>query len=171
MFSICKKKIWEKNFDNVNVYYYICKMGIDIIKSITILLDRCFECGTIGPLDFHHVVPTSKGGTQMIPLCLLCHSKVHGEHMLTIRTLAKESRNRKIKENKEKGIKTGFGRKVGAVETMEKFLSKPKNIEIVDLLKQGDNTVRSIVEKTSSSLGTVMKLKKIVEDKDTPVLP
>jgi hypothetical protein len=91
--------------------------------------------------------------------------------MLNFRTLAKESRNKQLKNLKENGIKTNFGRKVGTSETLEKLLSKPKNIKIVDLLKQGDNTVRSIVEKTSSSLGTVMKLKKIVEDKDTPVLP
>jgi hypothetical protein len=132
-------------------------------NSMTILLDRCFECGTIGPVDFHHVVPKSKGGTKIIPLCLSCHSKVHGEHMLNIRKLAKESRNKKIKESKENGIPHNFGRKEGSVETVDKLLSKPKNIKIVNLLKESNLTVRSIVDETKSSIGTVMKLKKIIE--------
>lgn len=132
-------------------------------NTMTILLDRCFECGTIGPVDLHHVVPKSKGGTKMIPLCLSCHSKVHGENMLNFRKLAKESRNKKIKESKENGIPHNFGRKEGSVETMDKLLNKPKNIKIINLLKESNLTVRSIVNETKSSIGTVMKLKKIVE--------
>ena len=136
--------------------------------TMTILLDRCFECGAIGELDFHHVVPKSKGGTKMIPLCLSCHSKVHGEYMLDLRSLAKEARKKKLKENKEKGIKTHFGRKVGTIESSETFINKPKNIEIINLLKTKTFTVREIVKKTNTSLGTVMKVKKIIFPKIKP---
>jgi hypothetical protein len=131
-------------------------------NNMIILLDRCFECGTIGKLDFHHVVPKSKGGTKMIPLCLLCHSKVHGEHMLEFRLLGAEARKKKLREHKEKGIKHNFGRKTGTIESLETLLNKPKNIEIVNLLKLNEFTIRDIVEKTNSSLGTVMKLKHII---------
>ena len=42
--------------------------------------DNCFECGN-NAHHLHHVVPKSKGGTVMIPLCVPCHSKVHGKEM------------------------------------------------------------------------------------------
>lgn len=40
----------------------------------------CFECGL--PAEHqHHVVPKSLGGTKTIPLCVACHSKVHGRQL------------------------------------------------------------------------------------------
>jgi len=136
-------------------------------NSITILLDRCFECETIGPVDLHHVVPKSKGGTKMIPLCLSCHTKVHGEHMLKIRKLANDSRNKMIKESKEKGIPHNLGRRDGSKENLETFMNKPKNIQIVKLLNNKKLSIRKIAEITESSSGLVMKVKKILEGKLT----
>ena len=136
-------------------------------NSITILLDRCFECGTIGDVDFHHVVPKSKGGTQMIPLCLSCHSKVHGEHMLKIRKLANDSRNRMIKEKKEKGIPHNLGRKEGYRETMDTFINKPKTKEIINLLSL-NYTLREIAKMIQCSTKTVQKVKNIVNQLSTP---
>jgi transposase-like protein len=37
----------------------------------------CFECSLPSDHD-HHVVPRSKGGTRTVPLCAVCHAKVHG---------------------------------------------------------------------------------------------
>ena len=39
---------------------------------------KCFECGTEECIQHHHVVPRSVGGTKTIPLCSICHGKVHG---------------------------------------------------------------------------------------------
>lgn len=36
----------------------------------------CFECGLITK-GKHHVVPVSRGGTKVIPLCQECHNLVH----------------------------------------------------------------------------------------------
>ena len=132
-------------------------------NSFIILLDRCFECGTIGPVDFHHVVPQSKGGTQTIPLCLSCHSKVHGENMLKLRTLANESRNRMIKEYKEKGIPHNLGRKEGSQETMETFMNKPTTKEIIKLLKLG-HTLREVAKIVKCSTKTVQKVKRKINE-------
>ena len=132
-------------------------------NSITILLDRCFECGTIGDVDFHHVVPKSKGGTKMIPLCLSCHSKVHGEHMLNIRTLAGESRKRLVKNFKEKGIPHNFGRKEGYRESMETFINKPTTKEIIELLSL-NYTLREIAKIVECSTKTVQKVKNILKN-------
>ena len=129
-----------------------------MISSVRIILDRCFDCGTIGPVDLHHVVPKSKGGTQTIPLCLSCHSKVHGEHMLNIRKLAGESRKRLIKDYKEKGIPHNFGRKEGYRESMETFMNKPVTKEIIELLSLG-HTMREVAEIVKCSTKTVQKVK------------
>ena len=109
-------------------------------NTMTILLDRCFECGTIGPVDLHHVVPKSKGGTKMIPLCLSCHTKVHGDNMLNFRKLANESRKKIIEDFKEKGIPHNFGRKEGSRESMETFMNKQTTKDIIYLLSFKDNT-------------------------------
>lgn len=136
-------------------------------NSITILLDRCFECGTIGDVDFHHVVPKSKGGTKMIPLCLSCHSKVHGEHMLEIRKLAVEAKKIKMNDYKENGIPHNFGRKVGSKESRETFMNKPSTKEIIELLTLG-HTLREIAKIVKCSTKTVLKVKKIVNELKTP---
>lgn len=41
----------------------------------------CFECGRAAHHD-HHVVPKSLGGTRTVPLCLECHSKIHGRQLV-----------------------------------------------------------------------------------------
>jgi hypothetical protein len=137
-------------------------------NSITILLDRCFECGTIGDIDFHHVVPKSKGGTQMIPLCLSCHSKVHGEHMLEIRKLAVEAKKKKMKDFNENGIPHNFGRKNGSKESEETFMNKQTTKDIIYLLSFEGNTVRGIAEMVKCSTKTVQKVKNIVNELKNP---
>ena len=39
---------------------------------------KCFECEITECIQHHHVVPRSVGGTKTIPLCSICHGKVHG---------------------------------------------------------------------------------------------
>lgn len=53
------------------------------------------------------------------------------------------------------------GRKEGTKEAVEKFLAKPKTKEISRLLKKG-NTIKDVVAMTNSSIGTVMKVKKVI---------
>lgn len=36
----------------------------------------CFECGAPAT-ERHHVVPASLGGTKTVPLCGICHAKIH----------------------------------------------------------------------------------------------
>lgn len=40
------------------------------------MLRTCFECGSVADFE-HHVVPRSRGGTQVVPLCGMCHAKAH----------------------------------------------------------------------------------------------
>jgi hypothetical protein len=39
-------------------------------------MEKCFNCHNLAD-HMHHVVPKSKGGLQMVPLCHNCHAKVH----------------------------------------------------------------------------------------------
>ena len=62
----------------------------------------CFECGSAGPIHDHHVVPKSKGGTNTVPLCELCHGLVHGQSM-HISELTRES----LRRRKAAGVRLG----------------------------------------------------------------
>ncbi|MDB9882002.1 recombinase family protein [Bacteroidia bacterium] len=55
------------------------------------------------------------------------------------------------------------GRKPNSVETVEKYLNKPKTKKMIELLNQG-NSVRSIVRVLECSPNSVYKLKKILNE-------
>lgn len=65
----------------------------------------CFECGKPAT-HAHHVVPKSKGGTRTIPLCLECHSKIHGRQLVHI-DLIRNGVARAKAMGKYKGRKAG----------------------------------------------------------------
>ena len=119
----------------------------------------CFECGSVEKIHHHHVVPKCKGGTKTIPLCELCHAKVHGDHMLKLQRLAWVGRKKKRKERIEKGLPDNTGRPIGTKEDISTFLNKPKNEEIISYLKVGMK-IREIVEITGCSNKTIIKVKK-----------
>lgn len=37
---------------------------------------ECFECAGPAVMD-HHVIPRSLGGVRTVPLCEICHGKIH----------------------------------------------------------------------------------------------
>lgn len=63
----------------------------------------CFECGANSELHMHHVVPRSAGGTKTIPLCVVCHGKVHGRNFMHHRALTVAG----LKKAKDRGVKLG----------------------------------------------------------------
>ena len=73
--------------------------------------DTCFECGIKEYIERHHIVPKSKGGTKTIPLCYICHRKVHGEDpekQLCNSTLTKEGIERARKRGAKLGNRTNL---------------------------------------------------------------
>jgi hypothetical protein len=78
-------------------------------ETIKINKKTCFECGN-SPVEMHHIIPESKGGTKTIPLCVKCHGLVHDRDFVTHRRLRKEGIERAKKENKYKGRKKGTGK-------------------------------------------------------------
>ena len=131
--------------------------------------DICFECGSTNKIEYHHVVPKVSGGNKTIPLCVICHSKVHGKDLLKLRELARIGYQKRRKENPWKQ-----GKPIGSVESIESFTAKPKVKEIYKLLLErelgvstnGTNkklTIDEIVRLSNSSLCLVYKVKKYIK--------
>lgn len=117
--------------------------------------DVCFECGkTDCDIDYHHVVPHTKGGKQTVPLCLECHGKVHGLDKVK----HKELQRLGIEKAKKRGVYGG--RRPNTEEKPEQFLSKKKNIEIIDRVISGQ-TYSQITEEMGCSKTTVVKVVKV----------
>lgn len=126
--------------------------------------DNCFECGLDGELHYHHVVPETMGGTKTIPLCLICHGKVHNRNFIRHKELQKLGIQRARLEGKF------MGRKPNTIDTPEKLLNKPKSKSIIDLVKK-----RLSYQKISKILGcsptTIVKVVKVYEEHYKIILP
>jgi len=69
-------------------------------------MNRCFECDSVNNVVLHHVVPESRGGSRTIPVCQLCHDKIHGRRIprnISISSLTREG----IAKAKLRGVKLG----------------------------------------------------------------
>lgn len=115
--------------------------------------DICFECGSMDRIEYHHIVPFVKGGTKTIPLCIVCHSKVHDKDFVKLRELQKIGYQKARKERPWKSA-----RPIGSVESFEVWMEKPKTKQIAGLLKD-KHSIRDIAKLTNSSTKTVQKVK------------
>ena len=122
--------------------------------------DICFECGSDNEIEYHHVVPFIKGGKQTIPLCILCHSKVHSIDFVKVRELNKIG----IQRAKERGVV--FGRREGVKEPIEKWLAKEKTQSVIHYLKSGYSYAKT-ADKVSCSLTLVQKVAKHLKSINT----
>ena len=77
------------------------------------------------------------------------------------KSLIRERQLEGIKIRKEKGLYGG--RRIGTVDTKERFLSKPKNKQIIDYLKRGTYSYEEIGKIIGCSTTTITKVKKMAE--------
>ena len=120
-------------------------------------MNTCFECGNLAE-ENHHVVPKSLGGTKTIPLCTLCHGKVHDF-----------SDNRKIfwKTLRDKGIQKAKrdgkykGRKKGTSYSNEQMLER--HGDIVELLSNSNLPHTKIAKNVGKGLSTVKRVRDILK--------
>lgn len=77
------------------------------------------------------------------------------------KSLIRERQLEGIKIRKEKGLYGG--RRIGTVDTKERFLSKPKNKQIIDYLKRGTYSYEEIGKIIGCSTTTITKVKKELE--------
>jgi len=74
-------------------------------------MEKCFECGNPAT-ENHHVLPKSLGGTKTVPLCSLCHMKIHGLD------------NTRRAESHVENTKRGLGEKNNLIKKQGYFISK-----------------------------------------------
>ena len=89
--------------------------------------EKCAACGDIAFIEFHHIIPVSKGGTDefdnIILLCNCCHALVHGR--------AQKAPNPHKRTSIEYSmaipiLDAYFAEEIGAKETKEKLNLSPK---------------------------------------------
>jgi len=123
--------------------------------------DICFECGSNDEIHYHHIIPFSSGGRKTIPLCCVCHGKVHDRKFTNHKEMIKEV----LKQKKESGFI--LGRPVGTKECEEDILKKYE--EVVESYKKG-LSIRVAANKLNLAINTVNKVYKIVRNRDTSIL-
>ena len=112
----------------------------------------CFDCNSTTNIVYHHVVPTSLGGKNTIPLCQPCHDKVHyinKPRNISLSELTKKG----IQRAKQRGVKIGTpnpeksikAMNIASTKTKQNF--KNKMIPIINQLKHnGYKTLQSIAD-------------------------
>jgi Zn ribbon nucleic-acid-binding protein len=128
----------------------------------TVVKDLCFECGSNQDIHYHHVVPESKGGTMTLPLCILCHGKVHNRDFLKIKELQRIG----IERAKERGVYSG--RRKGAKSDMDVWAKKPKISKAIEYLNQGYKA-REISKIVNIHVNTITKIKEYLRTKEIPL--
>ena len=81
------------------------------------------------------------------------------------KSLIRERQMEGIKIRKEKGLYSG--RRIGTVDTKERFLSKPNNKQIIDYLKRDSYSYHEIGKILGCSTTTITKVKKLLEPLQT----
>lgn len=115
---------------------------------------QCFECGEIGNMHDHHVVPRSRGGTSTVPLCDECHGKTHGLPSGTdwdISTLTSEAMQAKAARGEYTGGKVPFGKKVS--DDGKTLVDNPAEQEVIDEIRRMRNKgllLRDIAEELNN---------------------
>jgi|688.fasta_scaffold825217_1 hypothetical protein len=104
--------------------------------------DCCYECGSTEDIQYHHIIPESKGGKETIPLCIICHGKVHDVDFVKMKELQKEG----IEKAKQKRSRQKFFENLPKVlDTLNYVLLNvnPKN----ERFKSFDDYISYVVEK------------------------
>lgn len=99
----------------------------------------CFDCNSTTNIVYHHVVPTSLGGKNTIPLCQLCHDKVHGlqPRNISMSSLIKNGMQKWKHQNADRKFgspKIKKVQKLGTIANRQKGIEYYKNIKPTILL-------------------------------------
>ena len=99
------------------------------------------------------------GGNKTIPLCGVCHSKVHDRKFTNFSELVKKG----IKDRKNQGY--SIGRPKGTCEPRSKILNKTEYQYAIRLLRKDKHSIRYIAKVCELSNNTVLKLKHLLIDR------
>jgi hypothetical protein len=103
----------------------------------------CFECGAVGKVHDHHVVPEVRGGTRTIPLCEEHHSLVHFDNALHYKVL--------MAEGTKKWIAAGRPRKRRDRKPLQEHIASLDMVAIhLEWTAEGKPPLRALAEKYSA---------------------
>lgn len=113
---------------------------------------KCFECDSLDNIVHHHVIPRSLGGKKTIPLCQLCHDKVHRckrYRNISLSNLTKQG----LKRAKERGVVLGTSNPKKQIEMMNIACKKTKKDFkakmlpfVIDMKNNNCKTLRSMAQ-------------------------
>jgi hypothetical protein len=107
------------------------------------MASACFECGQPADHD-HHVVPRIRGGTKTVPLCGICHGKVHDLHLMTSRALTRQSLARKRARGERVGS-VPYGSRLAADGVhLEADPVEAQAVQLIRDLRASGRTLRAI---------------------------
>jgi hypothetical protein len=112
----------------------------------------CFECGEMAEYQ-HHVIPKSKGGKRTVPLCGVCHAKVHGRlalHTADLELHTAELTRDALLKRKEAGMKTGGDVPYGFTNEAGKLhpsVEEQEGISLIHELRNEGHSLRGICRK------------------------
>lgn len=129
-------------------------------EDVLVVKDICFECGSNQDIHYHHIVPEIKGGTKTIPLCVICHGKVHNTDFLKLKELLR------IGMEKAKARGVYFGRPLNTKESDDDFMLKEKSQKILQLLSEENSSIRKTAKAVGCSINLVIKVKRLKEVQD-----
>ena len=112
-------------------------------------LGECYECGDASEVQMHHVVPKSKGGTMMVPLCLACHGVVHSRERMAISTLtAAALQHKKARGERVGAVPYGYAVAADGVMLVEDE-TEQEVIAVARELTAGGMSRRAVAEELS----------------------
>lgn len=117
------------------------------------IVKKCFECDSELHVQDHHVVPKCLGGKRTIPLCEVCHGKVHNMNMTSRFALQRIGIEKAKNEGKYKG------RKCNSKNSVDDILSKHQNVVV--LLNENRLSIRKIAKITNRAINTVIKVREL----------
>lgn len=109
---------------------------------------KCFECGARAEYQ-HHVVPRSLGGTKKVPLCEMCHGKIHGVKMVRSSTLIKKVMLDLRSKNKRISGKVPYGYDLIGSDLVENVYEQSGIKTMMELRRDG-LSLRKIASELSS---------------------
>lgn len=148
--------VWEQKVFNGEIKKSTKRINVWKTSKV-IQKGVCFECGSKDNIQYHHVVPDSLGGSETIPLCNVCHGKVHDRKFVDISFLVKEG----LRKKKEQGII--LGRRKGTKKTDEDVLGNLKYRDVIEYLKSDEYSIRTISQMTNIAVNSVHKVSKILK--------
>ena len=127
---------------------------------------HCANCGSTKDLEWHHIVPLSKGGhhikSNTVCLCHKCHNLVHGKKGTGINhsELTKIGIEKARQEGKQIGLKTGTKLHTYKGDKIKKYIKKySKDFN-------GDLSDEKCIELIHCARNTYYKYKKELKKED-----